>query len=212
MIHNNQTDVQVCIVDDDNEVLDALSWLLRSRQLPCAMFSSGELFLDWLNQQPPITAYVRVILLDVRMQQLSGLQVFDKLRERNLHTTMPIIFLTGHGDVPMAVEALKQGAFDFFEKPFNDNKLVDRIEEALLQARSLMKTVRLGAQLKVRLASLTDREREVMHHVLNSKTNRDIAESLLISARTVEVHRARLFEKLSVKNGVELSQLIKINQ
>lgn len=211
MSHNliNTHDIQICIVDDDHEVLDALSWLLRSRQLPCAMFSNGELFLDWLEQQPIISAYVRVILLDVRMNHLSGLQVFDHLRERNLHITMPVIFLTGHADVPMAVEALKQGAFDFFEKPFNDNQLVDRIEIALAHARNQMKNVRLHAQLKVRIASLTEREREVMTHVLDNKINKEIAELLLISARTVEVHRARLFEKLGVKSSLELSQLIK---
>ncbi len=201
-------DTQICIVDDDLEVLDALSWLMRSRNLPCNVFSSGELFLHWLADQPAITAYVRVLLLDVRMAQTSGLQVFELLRQRNLHLSMPVIFLTGHGDVPMAVETLKQGAFDFFEKPFNDNALLDRIEQALAQARQHMTDNRASAQLKVRLASLTDRERDVMRLVLAGKPNKDTAELLDISARTVEVHRARGFEKLAVKSGVELAKLL----
>jgi two-component system, LuxR family, response regulator DctR len=202
------TDTQICIVDDDLEVLDSLSWLMRSRSLPCNVFSSGELFLDWLSQQPAITAYVRVILLDVRMGQTSGLQVFEQLRQFGLHQTMPVIFLTGHGDVPMAVEALKQGAFDFFEKPFNDNALLDRIEQALIQARQYMQGSRSSAQLKVRLGSLTDRERDVMALILDGKANKVVAEQLDISARTVEVHRSRVFEKLAVKSVVELAKLL----
>jgi two-component system, LuxR family, response regulator DctR len=202
------SDTQVCIVDDDREVLDALSWLMRSRGLPSLTFSSGEQFLAWLAQQPTVTAYVRVVLLDVRMGDVSGLQVFEQMCHQSLQQSMPVIFLTGHGDVPMAVEALKHGAFDFFEKPFNDNLLVDRIEAALAQARQFMNEGQSHAQVKVRLVSLTDREREVMDLILDGKLNKLVADQLNISVRTVEVHRARVFEKMGVKSAVELAKML----
>jgi two-component system, LuxR family, response regulator DctR len=202
------SDTQICIVDDDREVLDALSWLMRSRGLACITFTSGEQYMAWLNQQPAVTAYVRVVLLDVRMGDMSGLQVFEAMRRQGLQQSMPVIFLTGHGDVPMAVEALKHGAFDFFEKPFNDNALVDRIEQALAQAREHMSAGQSHAQVKVRLASLTEREREVMMLILDGKLNKLVADQLNISVRTVEVHRARVFEKMGVKSAVELAKML----
>lgn len=202
------SDTQICIVDDDREVLDALSWLMRSRSLPCITFTSGEQYMAWLNQQPSVTAYVRVVLLDVRMGDMSGLQVFENMRKLGVLSAMPVIFLTGHGDVPMAVEALKHGAFDFFEKPFNDNALVDRIEQALVQARQHKNEDQSHAQVKVRLASLTEREREVMMLILDGKLNKLVADQLNISVRTVEVHRARVFEKMGVKSAVELARLL----
>jgi two-component system, LuxR family, response regulator DctR len=202
------SDTQICIVDDDREVLDALSWLMRSRGLACITFTSGEQYMAWLNQQPVVTAYVRVVLLDVRMGDMSGLQVFEAMRKMGLLVSMPVIFLTGHGDVPMAVEALKHGAFDFFEKPFNDNALVDRIEQALAQARQHMSQGQSNAQVKVRLASLTEREREVMMLILDGKLNKLVADQLSISVRTVEVHRARVFEKMGVKSAVELAKML----
>lgn len=202
------SDTQVCIVDDDREVLDSLSWLMRSRGLPSLTFSSGEQFLAWLAQQPTVTAYVRVVLLDVRMGDVSGLQVFEHMCQQGIQQSMPVLFLTGHGDVPMAVEALKHGAFDFFEKPFNDNLLVDRIEAALTQARQFMNAGQSHAQVKVRLTSLTDREREVMDLILDGKLNKLVADQLNISVRTVEVHRARVFEKMGVKSAVELAKML----
>ena len=202
------SDTQICIVDDDREVLDALSWLMRSRGLACLTFSSGEQYLAWLNQQPTVTGYVRVLLLDVRMGDVSGLQVFDAMRKLGLHQSMPVIFLTGHGDVPMAVETLKHGAFDFFEKPFNDNALVDRIEQALNHARQFLIEGQSQAQVKVRIASLTEREREVMDLILDGKLNKLVADQLNISVRTVEVHRARVFEKMGVKSAVELAKIL----
>ena len=201
-------DTQVCIVDDDREVLDALSWLLRSRNLTSLPFSSGEAFLEWFELQPAVTAYVRVVLLDVRMPGVSGLQVFDRLKEVGTLATMPVIFLTGHGDVPMAVEMIKQGAFDFVEKPFNDNALVDRVEQGLIHARGQMTSGLSAAQVRVRLASLTEREQEVMRLILEGRLNKVVADTLGISVRTVEVHRARVFEKMGVKSAVELARLI----
>jgi two-component system response regulator DctR len=118
---------------------------------------------------------------------------------------MPVIFLTGHGDVPMAVDSLKRGAFDFFEKPFNDNQLMDRVDQALLAARNAAST----AQVQARLATLSAREREVLDLILAGKMNKVVADELGISMRTVEVHRAHIFDKMQVKTAVELAGLLK---
>jgi two-component system response regulator DctR len=147
------------------------------------------------------------LLLDVRMPGMSGLALFDLLVARGLADTMPVIFLTGHADVPTAVDAVKRGAFDFCEKPFSDNALVDRIEQAIAQsARILASTPRSAAA--ARLADLTERERDVMRLVVEGLPNKLIADQLDISVRTVEVHRARVFDKMEVKSAVELANLL----
>ena len=141
------------------------------------------------------------------MPGLSGLDVFDALIGRG--SDLPVIFLTGHGDVPLAVSALKRGAFDFFEKPFNDNELADRIGEAMAHhARARAASASAGS-VNARLESLTTRERQVMDLVLAGKYNKVIADELGISMRTVEVHRANLFDKMGVKTAVELANLLK---
>ena len=141
----------------------------------------------------------------MRMPDMSGALLFDTLAARGLTRRMPVIFLTGHGDVPMAVDSLKRGAFDFFEKPFNDNKLMDRVQEAL-QA-----SLEAGdqAQVQARLASLSSREREVMDLILEGRMNKVIADMMGITMRTVEVHRAHLFAKMGVRTAVELARLLK---
>jgi len=191
----------VHIVDDDEAIRDALSWLLQSRDVPAQVWDSAEAFLEaWT----PSTA--GCLLLDIRMEGMSGLELFDRLRERGCRT--PVIFLTGHGDVPIAVSALKKGARDFVEKPFNDNDLVDRVIEAL--AFDAEQRAREAGQKSVaaRLATLTQRERQVMDLVVAGKLNKVIADDLGISMRTVEVHRAHVFEKMGVKTAVELARLL----
>ena len=198
----------VFIVDDDSGVRDALAWLLRSRHLPSEVFASGEDFErhvhDGFVPREPCC-----LLLDVRMPGLSGLALFDKLIERGLSDTMPVIFLTGHGDVPTAVDAVKRGAFDFCEKPFSDNALVDRVEQAIAQSARILASRREASQLRARLADLTDRERDVMRLVVEGLPNKLIADQLDISVRTVEVHRARVFDKMEVKSAVELANLLR---
>ncbi|RCS57588.1 response regulator transcription factor [Parvibium lacunae] len=197
------------VIDDEDIIRDALILLFKSRGIKAIGFASANAFLDAINEHAIHFDQPACILLDVRMPQMSGLELFDILFERQLHQQAPVIFLTGHGDVPMAVEALKKGAFDFFEKPFNDNKLVDRVLEALNQAQ---RTTHLSAQkhqVHEDLASLTDREKEVMTLILAGKYNKVIADQLGISMRTVEVHRARIFDKMHVKSAVELAQLLK---
>ncbi len=145
------------------------------------------------------------VLLDVRMLEMSGIATFNAIAEMHLDKRLPVIFITGHGDVPMAVDALKLGAFDFFEKPFNDNALFDRIQEALESSRQ---AGRMSVVYK-RLANLTQREREVLDLILLGKMNKVIADELGISMRTVEVHRANIFLKMEVKTAVELEGLLK---
>lgn len=193
---------QAHLVDDDEAIRDALSWLLQSRGIPCTTYASAEDFLAAWNSK-----LAGCIVLDMRMSGMSGLDCFDKLREHN--SSLPVIFLTGHGDVPLAVSTLKKGAFDFFEKPLNDNELATRIEEAMeLDARQRVASATVDS-LNTRLSSLTTRERQIMELVLAGKFNKVIADELNISMRTVEVHRANLFDKMQVKTAVELANLLK---
>jgi two-component system response regulator DctR len=201
-------DATVFIVDDDASVREALAWLLRSRRLLSQTFGGGEEF-ETMLQAGFVPRHPCCLLLDVRMPGLSGLELFDLLAERGLTEVMPVIFLTGHADVPMAVHMVKRGAFDFCEKPFSDNALVDRIEQAVHRSAQVLAARRAKQQLKGRLQELTDRERDVMRLVVEGLPNKLIADQLDISVRTVEVHRARVFEKMEVKSAVELANLLR---
>jgi len=201
-------DATVFIVDDDAGVREALAWLLRSRRLLSSTFGSAEEFEAMLvggfrPTQPCC------LLLDVRMPGMSGLALFEKMAERGLVEAMPVIFLTGHADVPTAVDMVKRGAFDFCEKPFSDNVLVDRIEEALRRSAEVQAAQRAKGLLRGRLSELTERERDVMRLVARGLPNKLIADQLSISVRTVEVHRSRVFDKMEVKSAVELANLLR---
>ena len=205
------TDALVFIVDDDAGVREALAWLLRSRRLPSESFDSADAFLAFLDKQGPQwhPSQPGCLLLDVRMPGTSGLALFETLIERALLQALPVIFLTGHADVPTAVDAVKRGAFDFCEKPFSDNALVDRIEQALRQSAKTLEGARARQSLQQRMAELTDRERDVMRLVIEGLPNKLIADKLQISVRTVEVHRARVFDKMAVKSAVELANVLR---
>jgi two-component system response regulator DctR len=198
----------VYIVDDDASVREALAWLLRSRRLESEHFASAEAFEQRLAEGP-LPQQPLCLLLDVRMPGTSGLVLFDRLAERGLLDAMPVIFLTGHADVPTAVDAVKRGAFDFCEKPFSDNALVDRIEQALGASLRALEVQRVRRSLAGRIAELTERERDVMRLVVEGLPNKLIADQLAISVRTVEVHRARVFEKMEVKSAVELANRLR---
>ncbi len=203
----------VYLVDDEDVVRDAVAWLLRSRRLLSEGYASAEAFeamalarhgadeLAWPNGPA-------CLLLDLRMGGMSGLALFKRLKERGLTDAVPVIFLTGHADVPTAVEAVKRGAFDFVEKPFSNNALVDRIEEALRISAEALHDRRVRTTRKRRLDDLTEREREVMRQVAQGLPNKLIASALDISVRTVELHRSRVFEKLGVKSAAELANLL----
>jgi len=218
----------VYLVDDEDVVRDALAWLLRSRRLLSEGFASAEAFESMFQKHLPASLAPGAIasiaaespgvdwprspsclLLDVRMPGTSGLVLFERLAERGLLDALPVIFLTGHGDVPTAVGAVKRGAFDFVEKPFSDNALVDKVEQALAESASAIGRRRDRHVLARRIAELTEREREVMRLVTLGHTNKQIADQLAISVRTVEVHRAHLFEKMHVASAVELANLLR---
>ena len=202
------SDALIYIVDDDAGVRDALAWLLRTRRLFSESYSSADAFLPllkpgFLPRQPSC------LLLDVRMPGMSGLELFELMIQRGLTQAMPVIFLTGHADVPTAVDAVKRGAFDFCPKPFSDNALVDRIEQALQTSAQHLGQQRAKAGLQSRVADLTERERDVMQRVVEGLPNKLIADQLSISVRTVEVHRARVFDKMEVKSAVELANMLR---
>lgn len=209
----------VYLVDDEAVVRDALAWLLRSRRLLSEGFGNAEAFEAWLADRPggadgtPLAERwpdaPGCLLLDVRMPGTSGLVLFERLIERGLVEALPVIFLTGHGDVPTAVAAVKRGAFDFVEKPFSDNALVDRVEQALAASAEALLRRRERQRVAQALAELTEREREVMARVIDGLANKLIADALAISVRTVEVHRARVFEKMGVRSAVELANLLR---
>ena len=187
------------IVDDDEAVRDSLSWLLQSRGVASLTYASAEAFLAaW---EPSLAG---CILLDIRMEDMSGTELFERLLERGC--SLPVIFLTGHGDVPMAVSTLKTGAFDFFEKPCNDNQLVDRVIEALKLDAARYAAAASADSINAQVNRLTTRERQVMALVLAGKLNKLIADDLQISVRTVEVHRSSLIDKMGVRSAVELAQ------
>lgn len=201
-------DALVYIVDDDAGVRDALAWLLRTRRLVSQTFPSAEAFQALLGPQF-IPQQPTCVLLDVRMPGISGLVLFEQLLARGLTQLMPVIFLTGNADVPTAVGAVKRGAFDFCEKPFSDNALVDRIEQAIALSAQTLEGLLAQRRLQARLDDLTSREREVMQCVIDGLPNKLIADALDISIRTVEVHRARVFEKMDVKSAVELANKLR---
>lgn len=198
----------VFIVDDDASVRDALAWLLRSRRLLSEAFDGGEAF-EAMLQAGFVPGQPCCLLLDVRMPGMSGLELFDKLVARALVEVMPVIFLTGHADVPTAVHMVKRGAFDFCEKPFSDNALVDRIEQAISRSAEVLGARQEKQLLRSRLQELTERESDVMRLVVEGLSNKLIADQLDISVRTVEVHRARVFDKMEVKSAVELANLLR---
>lgn len=197
------TETEVHIVDDDADLRDALCWLLASRALPSRAWSNGNAFLDWAQTRR--TAWpVAVVLLDIRMVPLSGLDVFEQLRQ--WQCPWPVLFLTGHGDIPTAVQAVKQGAWDFLEKPFQDNSLVDKVQRALQVASSPEALHAL--QLRSALHQLSPRERDVLAEVLQGRYNKNIADRLGIAERTVEFHRANILQKMNVGSALELAHLL----
>jgi two-component system response regulator DctR len=202
------SDATVHIVDDDADAREGMAWLLRTRHLLSEGFDCAEQFLQ-AHEPPCAVTSPGCILLDVRMPGMSGLALFEVLLERGIAQAWPVIFLTGHADVPTAVASVKRGAFDFCEKPFSDNALVDRVEQALQLSHDRLQARQHRQGLAQRLAELTERERDVMACVIEGLPNKLIADQLDISVRTVEVHRARVFDKMEVKSAVELANLLR---
>lgn len=189
----------IAVVDDDEALRDSLAWLLDSVGLATRAFADGEAFLAAKSDA------FGAVLLDVRMPGLSGLQVQQRLIERGV--TVPIIFMTGHGDVPMAVAALKAGAFDFIEKPFNQQQLIDTVQQALAEHQRQRAVRQRIDTLRERYDALRPKEREILVHVAEGMTSREIAGHLDVSAKTVEVYRLRAMKALGAGNLAELVRI-----
>lgn len=189
------------IVDDEEPIRDALSFLFDSRGLDARGWASGE---EFLSAQP--LADCACVILDVRMGDLGGPEVFERLRA--MGNRVPVIFLTGHADVPVAVRTLKAGAFDFVEKPFNDNQIVDLALKAIAAHEAAEAMAAARRDLETRRASLSAREEEVLRLMLQGQLNKQIADNLGIAMRTVEVHRGRVLAKMAVRNAVELAAML----
>ncbi|MCO5118797.1 MAG: response regulator [Burkholderiaceae bacterium] len=198
----------VYLVEDEPVLAEAMAFLLSSRGIDTEHFDSGEAFWAAISARREWAVRPGCVLLDVRMRQMSGIEVFERIRARYPSLPVPVIFLTGHGDIAMAVESLKKGAFDFFEKPFNDNRLVDRVVEAIEASTQRIALCANADEVRARLSRLSNRERDVMALVLAGRLNKVIAMDLGISMRTVEVHRANIFSKMEVRSAVELARLL----
>ena len=190
------------IVDDDPDIRDGLAWLFDSRGFQSARWDGGLAFLEAARALQGDWGHAAV-LLDMRMAPLSGAMTFDQLKA--LNCPWPVLFLTGHGDVGSAVAAVKQGAWDFLEKPFQDNELVDRVQQALAAASVVIKDDCEARRLRLALQSLSPREREVLDELIRGHYNKNIADHLGITPRTVEFHRANIFEKMGVSSAIELA-------
>lgn len=198
--HKDREEQKVYVVDDDPSARDSLCWLLGTEDIASSAYASAELFLDhWRGE------WSGCILVDVRMPGKSGLQLQEELNARN--NLMPVIVLTGHADVPVAIRAMKQGAYDFLEKPYSDNELLSSVKSALEQEREISNAESEKVRAARALENLTDRENEVMRLVVAGKTNKAIGTLLGISEKTVEIHRSRVMEKTAAGS---LSELVRI--
>jgi two-component system, LuxR family, response regulator FixJ len=199
--NSNNARPTIFVVDDDSAVRDALKLLLRSVGQAVETYGSAQEFLDAYGEDRP-----GCLVLDIRMPGMSGLELQQKLNER--HSILPIIFITGHGDVPMAVEAMQAGAVDFIQKPFRDQDLIDRINQALEKDGSNRAALGERNDIRRRLETLTPREREVLDLVVHGKANKVIAGDLKLSQRTVEIHRARVMEKMQASSLAHLVRMV----
>jgi FixJ family two-component response regulator len=196
----NKSHSKVYIVDDDEAVRRSLQLLLKTVSIDAVCFASGDEFVAQFD-----AAMHGCIVLDIRMPGLSGLEVQKQLKAHG--NTMPIIFITGHGDVPMAVEAMQEGAFDFVQKPFREQELMDRVSNALSHSQELQEEESLRREVAERYASLTPREKDVMACVVKGQANKVIAMDRDVSQRTVEIHRARVMDKMQARSLAELVRM-----
>ncbi len=195
-----QTASTVYIVDDDEAVRDSLRWLLEANNYRVQVFPSGESFLAEYDEKRP-----GVLIVDVRMPGMSGLELQEQLIARK--STMPIVFITGHGDVPMAVSTIKKGAIDFLEKPFDETDLREIVGRMFEQANERLSQAHAQREHEAMLARLTAREQQVLERIVAGRLNKQIADDLGISIKTVEAHRANIMEKLQVTTVADLMKV-----
>ncbi len=194
-------DVTVFVVDDDAGVLESIAFLLRTVDIPALTYHSAH---EFLAAYDPVAR--GCLVLDVRMPSMSGLELQEKLHE--MGSSLPIIFLTAHGDVPTAVRAVKSGAVDFIQKPFNDQELLDKIQHAVGEGTRLREMEAARRETAERIDSLTPRERQVLDAVVEGRANKVIASDLGVSQRTVEIHRAHVMQKMKADSVAELVHLV----
>ncbi|RMX08872.1 DNA-binding response regulator [Corticibacter populi] len=187
----------VYIVDDDEAIRDSLQWLLEGRDFHVRCFDSAEAFLNHYDPRE-----VACLIADIRMNGMSGLELQDQLIERN--SPLPIAIITGHGDVPMAVDSMKKGAIDFIQKPFEENAITALVARLLEQAQSQFADQQQAATREALLAKLTARESQVLERIVAGRLNKQIADDLNISIKTVEAHRANIMEKLGANTVADL--------
>jgi FixJ family two-component response regulator len=190
----------VHIVDDDKAIRDSLGMLMKSVGFESKSYDSAEMFLDEADLYAP-----GCLVVDIRMQGMSGLELQQVLKDKD--SKLPVIIVTGHGDVPMAVQAMQAGAIDFLEKPYDNNLLLSRIKQSLTVVTESQDKLRFAADAKARLSRLTPREREVMNLLVAGKHNKVIAKELAISVRTAEAHRAKVMKKLRAES---LSDIVRL--
>ena len=190
----------VYVVDDDEAVRDSVQWLLEGQDFRVRSFESSEVFLARYDPRE-----VACLIVDIRMDGMSGLDLQDRLIERN--SPLPIAFITGHGDVPLAVDTMKKGAMDFIQKPFKEDQLVPLVERMLEQARALFTEHQQAASRDALLAKLTGREAQVLERIVAGRLNKQIADDLGISIKTVEAHRANIMEKLGATTVADLLKI-----
>ena len=190
----------VYVVDDDEAVRDSVQWLLEGQDFRVRSFESSEVFLARYDPRE-----VACLIVDIRMDGMSGLELQDRLIERN--SPLPIAFITGHGDVPLAVDTMKKGALDFIQKPFNEQQLVPLVERMLEQARANFAEHQQAASRDALLSKLTGRESQVLERIVAGRLNKQIADDLGISIKTVEAHRANIMEKLGATTVADLLKI-----
>jgi two-component system, LuxR family, response regulator FixJ len=191
----------VFIVDDDSGVRSSIRVLMKSVGLAATVFASAKEFLQAYHPAQP-----GCVVLDIRMPGMSGLELQEELNKRG--AVIPVIFVTGHADVPMAVEAMRHGAFDFLQKPLRDQDLVDRVQKALARDAETRGDLQEHARIRARIASLTPREKEVLDLLAVGKANKMMAQDLGLSQRTVEIHRAHVMEKMGAKSVAQLVRMV----
>ena len=196
----NSAEPTVFVIDDDEPVRDAIGLLLDTVDIPFESFDSAQSFLSSYDN-----GRTGCLVLDIRMPGMSGLELQDHLIEQN--DPLPIIFITGHGDIPMAVEAMKKGAMDFIRKPFRDQELLDRVQEALTWDASVREHRADLESIRLRAGSLTPREQEVFERVAEGQANKVVAIDLGISERTVEIHRSQVMQKMKARNLADLVKM-----
>jgi two-component system, LuxR family, response regulator FixJ len=191
----------VFVVDDEEPIGDAIAMLLRTVGLPSRVYQDPRRFLEEYRPEQG-----GCLLLDVRMPLMGGLEVQQELSRRNV--TLPVIFITGHGDVPMAVEAMRAGALDFIQKPFNDDELIRRVQKALEQDARERELLGRREEIEGRWNGLTPREQDIARRIVTGKANKVVAAELGISIRTVELHRARILQKMDVRAVAQLALML----